>query len=294
MSKCAICGSTDLALVFPVVDHFLSKEVFSLMQCQSCGLRTTSPAPPPEKIAKYYESPEYLSHANKPHGLLSRTYNWVRNRAIRGKHKLLSKHVAQGHVLDMGCGTGEFLHHLNSRGYHVEGVELSLKAREQAIASYGLRVLPSLDQLTNKEHYQAITLWHVLEHMPDPRDTMKRLYALLADRGVLIIAVPDHESWDAEHYGPYWAAWDVPRHLHHFRQKDVARLLHEHGFSLLEVRRMPFDAYYVSLLSERYKGHGALIAGLNAVLKGTWSNLRAWAGKRPSSSSLFVARKHEP
>jgi len=292
--RCTICGGKDLALVFPVVDHFLSKEHFNIAQCRTCGLWATHPVPPPDQLSKYYESPEYLSHADRPRGVLSRIYGAVRNRAIRGKHRLMSRHVPKGRVLDMGCGTGEFLAYLNSRGYQVEGVEPSLRAREQAIASHGLRVLPALEHLPHQEHYQAITLWHVLEHMPNLRDTMKRLYALLADRGVLIIAVPDRESWDAQHYGPLWAAWDVPRHVHHFRRKDVARLLEEHGFSLLEVRRMPWDAYYVALLSERYNGHAFPIAAMLALLKGTWSNLKAMSGKRPSSSSLFLARKLEP
>jgi len=246
------------------------------------------------QIGRYYQSEEYLSHGTSDPGLLQRIYTAARGWAISRKHALIRRHQPSGRVLDMGCGTGEFLAHLATQGYLAQGVEPSLKARERAIAQHGLHVVPSVEQIQQREFYQVITLWHVLEHVPDVRATFKQLFALLADRGLLVIAVPDRESWDAQHYGPHWAAWDVPRHLSHFRRSDLLRLMHEHGFEVVAQEHMWLDAYYIALLSEKYRGHGPMIGTLLASIKGTWSNLLAALGKRPTSSSLVIARKREP
>ena len=177
------------------------------------------------------------------------------------------------------------------RGYQVEGVEPVLEAREQAIYRFGIRVLPDLDAIEQREHYQVITLWHVLEHLPNLHKAFKHFHSLLAPGGTLIIAVPDRESWDAQHYGTAWAAWDVPRHFSHFSRQDVRRLLREHGFSAIITRRMWLDAYYIALLSERYNGTSGLFIWPKALAKATWSNALALLRDRPTSSSFFIARK---
>lgn len=277
-----------------VTDHFLSRESFQLMDCAACGFRFTNPRPPQAEIGRYYQSEEYLSHSASPKGLFQRLYSAARTWAIGRKHALISRHQPHGRVLDLGCGTGDLLSYLATQGYQVEGVEPSIKAREIAIAEHGLQVVPSLAQIPHREYYQVITLWHVLEHVPDVRTTFKQLYALLADRGLLVIAVPDRESWDAQHYGAHWAAWDVPRHLSHFRRSDLLQLVHDHGFEVLAQEHMWLDAYYIALLSEKYKGRGRITGAVLACLKGTWSNLLAALGKRPTSSSLIIARKQEP
>ena len=264
------------------------------MDCGACGFRFTNPRPVQAHIGRYYQSEEYLSHSGTDQGLFQRLYAAARTWAIGRKHALIKRHQPGGRVLDLGCGTGDFLSYLATQGYLVEGVEPSIKAREIAIAEHGLHVVPSLDQIHHREYYQVITLWHVLEHVPDVRATFKQLFALLADRGLLVIAVPDRGSWDAQHYGTYWAAWDVPRHLSHFRRSDLLRLLNEHGFEVLAQERMWLDAYYIALLSEKYKGRNKIAGALAACILGTWSNLLAALGKRPTSSSLIIARKHEP
>jgi 2-polyprenyl-3-methyl-5-hydroxy-6-metoxy-1,4-benzoquinol methylase len=294
LTTCPICRTGNPKEALHVKDHFLSKEDFRLDECQACGFRFTNPRPAQNVIAKYYQSEDYISHSNRKQGLQDRLYQMARTWALGNKYKLVHRFQSQGRVLDIGCGTGEFLAHLMSRGYLVEGVEPELKAREQAIANHSIAVLPSVEQIPNKEYYQVITLWHVLEHVPDVRATLKNLYALLADRGILVIAVPDRESWDNQHYGAHWAAWDVPRHLSHFRRQDVHRLLNEHGFQLLATNKMWLDAFYIAMLSERYKGAGALSALIKGIFIGAWSNLQCALGNRPTSSSLFVARKVEP
>ncbi|MBL7951364.1 MAG: class I SAM-dependent methyltransferase [Flavobacteriales bacterium] len=210
---------------------------------------------------------------------------------MRGKYRIIRKLHPHGKVLDVGCGTGSFLAHLMSRGYIVQGVEPDLKARENAIAELGVPVVPSLEQVPGLEQFQIVTLWHVLEHLPDLRSALKRIYAQLADQGVLVIAVPDRDSWDATHYGTFWAAWDVPRHFHHFRQQDVHALLREHGFELIQTKRMWMDAPYIAILSEGYAGAPKVLALVRGLFIGAWSNVASLVTGRPTSSSLYLARK---
>ncbi|MCB0763209.1 MAG: class I SAM-dependent methyltransferase [Flavobacteriales bacterium] len=223
-----------------------------------------------------------------------RLYRWARSWAIARKYALIHRLQPNGRVLDLGCGTGDFLAHLMSRGYLVQGVEPSLIAREKAIADHGLSVVPSLDQVTAYEKFQVITMWHVLEHVADPRAVLKKLFALLSDRGLLVIAVPDRDCWDAAHYGPYWAAWDVPRHFNHFRRQDIHAMLEEHGFVRLATKPMWLDAFFIAMLSEQYAGASPIGALLKGSMRGLWSNVVALCSDRPTSSSLYLARKVEP
>ena len=293
LSGCPICGDGSMRTSTSIKDYSVSGEEFQLDDCSSCGFRFTNPRPSQRSIGRYYESPDYISHSNSDRGILARVYQLVRKRTLASKYSALHKHHPHGRVLDIGCGTGEFLSYLMGRGYMVHGIEPNPRAREQAIANHSIEVLPSVDQMPAQEQFQVVTLWHVLEHLPDLHELFKRLYAFLSVGGVLIIAVPDRNSWDAKHYGPFWAALDVPRHFSHFRKKDVVRLLHEHGFDLIQTRPMWFDSTYVSLLSERYKGRGSPVAWFNAVLMGAVSNLVALISGRSTSSTIFIARKAE-
>lgn len=291
---CPICGGGGRHEALSAQDHTVSHEAFTLVDCLTCGCRYTAPRPDQHSIGAYYSSPDYISHSNTSRSLQDRLYKIARRWALRSKHAIVYACRPEGRVLDLGCGTGEFLGYLRSRGYLVQGVEPDLGAREMAIANHAIEVLPVIDALPAQEQFQVITMWHVLEHVPDPRRTLKKLYSLLADRGFLLIAVPDHESWDAQHYGKDWAAYDVPRHLLHFRRQDIRTLLQEHGFNLLKVRPMWMDALYIAMLSQRYRGSGAVMALVLGGLLGSWSNLVALLGDRPTSSTLYIAQKREP
>lgn len=291
LDRCPLCGARDPRPALEAEDHSISHEHFHLADCATCGFRFTNPRPGPTAIGRYYESEDYISHSNSRRTLADRLYQVARRWALARKHALVATHRTNGRVLDVGCGTGEFLGHLKRKGYLVTGVEPALKAREQAIAHHAIPVVPSLDQVPGREQFHVVTLWHVLEHLSDLRGTLKRLYAVTADDGLLVIAVPDRESWDAHHYGSAWAAYDVPRHLSHFRRSDVKRLATEHGFELISVRPMWLDAPYIAMLSERYRGHGPLMALIRGVLLGTWSNLASAFTSRPTSSSLYLFRK---
>lgn len=293
LSCCPICGDTSMRPTITVKDFSVSGEEFQLHDCPSCGFRFTNPRPTQRSIGRYYESPDYISHANSGRGVLANVYQYVRRRTLAQKYSILRKYHPHGKVLDIGCGTGEFLSYLMGRGYMVHGIEPNQRAREQAIANYSVDVLPSVEQIAAQEQFQVLTLWHVLEHLPDLHELFKRLYAFLSIDGVLIIAVPDRESWDAQYYGAFWAALDVPRHFSHFRKKDVLRLFRDHGFELVRTRPMWFDSTYVSLLSERYKGRSTLASWFYATLIGAISNLASLVSGRSTSSTIYIARKAE-
>ena len=294
LSTCPICGGSELVPALAVEDRSVSHETFKLSDCSRCAFRFTNPRPPQSDIGRYYQSADYISHTNAARSLQDRIYQLARKWALGSKHRLIHRYQPNGRVLDVGCGTGEFLAYLKSRGYLVHGVEPSINAREQAIANHALEVVPNLELVAHQERFKVVTLWHVLEHLPDPHTTLKNLFALLVDRGLLVIAVPDRGSWDAQHYGPDWAAWDVPRHLSHFRQTDIKRLLHEHGFELVAVKRMWMDAAYVSMLSEKHRGAGVFSALVKGALLGLWSNVVSALSGRPTSSSLYLAQKAKP
>lgn len=291
LSQCPLCGSSEPRFWASIVDHSITKEVFSLVDCERCGFRSTNPRPDSRTIGRYYQSAKYISHSDASSTIVERLYQVARRIGMRGKYRIVHQLHPHGRILDIGCGTGSFLAYLMSRGYLVQGVEPDLKARERAIAEHGIPVLPSLEQVPGFEQFQVVTLWHVLEHLPDLRSSLKRIYAQLADQGVIIIAVPDRGAWDADHYKTAWAAWDVPRHFYHFRQKDVHALLREHGFELIQTRKMWLDAPYIAILSEGYMGSPKLFALLRGGLMGVCSNLISLLTNRPTSSSLYLARK---
>lgn len=291
LTTCPVCAGAVWHHHKDIKDYTVSQEIFHLTTCDVCGFCATNPRPTAAQIGRYYDSPQYISHTNTTTSLQDRIYHTVRQWAIRGKHRLVARHKTTGRVLDVGCGTGEFLGYLKSRGYSAKGVEPGVVARVQAIANHTLEVFPSLEQVSTTEQFNIITMWHVLEHMHDVRATLKKLHAHLSPGGLLVIAVPDRDSWDAQHYDCAWAAFDVPRHLSHFRRADLRRILPEHGFKIMTTKPMWFDAPYVSMLSEKHRGAGALTALLKGTVVGAASNLVALTTSRPTSSSLYLAEK---
>ena len=291
LTSCPICKAEDLVQVSSIRDFSHSLEPFLLADCATCGCRLTNPRPKQSFIQRYYSGPSYISHTNSRASITDRVYQVARSWTLRRKYRLIQRFHKGGHVLDLGCGTGEFLGYLKKRGFLVDGIEINSHARESALTNYGVRPHSNLDELTAGAEFQVITLWHVLEHLPDPGLVLKRLFALLKRDGVVIIAVPDRESWDAHHYGEHWAAWDVPRHLYHFRRQDVVRLLEEHGFVLLRTKPMWLDAFYVAMLSECYAGGRQPWTWALGFFNGFRSNLATLMCKTPTSSMLYIAQK---
>lgn len=283
---CPACNNGQATTFLEVTDHFLSKESFTLLKCNTCGLVYTTPRPSLETIGDYYKSEEYVSHSSTKKGLVNSVYNRVRNYTLNQKVKLVKRLVSGKALLDIGAGTGHFLKRAKDNGFTVLGLEPDDDARRVAAEQNAveLKELDTLHTLT-ADQYDCVTMWHVLEHVYNLQEDVKHIGSLVKQNGVWIIAVPNYTSYDAEHYGSFWAAYDVPRHLYHFSPKTIVQLIEPQGFVLEEMLPMKFDAYYVSMLSEKYKG-GSLFSALKTGWK---SNRRSKGGK--CSSQIYIFRK---
>lgn len=287
LEQCPVCEGTSFSDHSVVNDHMVSQEDFTIVACDSCGFLATSPRPADDQLGKYYESEDYISHSNTKKSLFSRLYQVVRNKAVRDKRGWVEQYVKSGKMLDMGCGTGHFLNECRNHGWETVGVEPSEIARANAKTEHNIEPLPSIDEV-KESGFNVITMWHVLEHLPDLNRHLNKFNGLLEKDGYLYVAVPNHESYDAKHYGVHWAAWDVPIHLWHFSKSSIDSLAKKHGFELKEIKNMPFDSFYVSLLSEKYK-NGSM-RPIHAFFTGLKSNLRGRASKN-MSSLVYVLKK---
>ncbi len=286
IKNCPVCNNSNFSKHLESKDFSVSKEAFVVVSCDTCDFHFTNPRPSDENLGKYYISDHYISHNNTRRTLFEKIYQLVRRIAINGKFRLISTFFRSGRILDVGCGTGDFLNKCKSKNWETKGVEPSEIARNQAIKNHKLDVEESTDLSKLEGEFDIITMWHVLEHVPSLNETLVQFNQLLSKKGKIIIAVPNLESYDAKYYKEYWAAYDLPIHLYHFSKKSICTLFEKHGFSLRKTKGMKFDSFYVSMLSEEH------ISGkknfIKSVFVGGISNLYGFFGKRGFSSSIYV------
>lgn len=278
---CPICASNQFTPKIICTDYTVSKEKFNIVSCNNCELWQTFPFPEEENIEKYYQSIEYISHSDKKDTFFDKLYHLVRNYTLIQKVNLVKKYVPHGTILDIGCGTGYFLEECQKNKFNVYGIEPSSEARDLAI-SKNHKVYENIDSVMQSNlNFDVITMWHVLEHLYNPGAFVNTLYNMLNNNSYAIIAVPNRNSFDAQHYKEFWAGYDVPRHLFHYTKKDIHNLFHQ-KFSLIKIYPMYFDSFYVSILSEKYKENNipfvrglfwGLISNLSALSSGEYSSL---------------------
>ncbi|WP_437371649.1 class I SAM-dependent methyltransferase [Maribacter litoralis] len=266
-------------------DYLVTKEHFHLEYDSEKDMLITQPIP--TDITKYYDSNNYISHTDESKSLLEKVYQRVKKITLSQKVKLINNYSQeQKTILDIGCGTGEFLYTAKTDNWNTIGVELSTEAREIAIKK-NLTIYKSLESLTNQK-FNIITLWHVLEHLPNLDKQINLIENLLEEHGTLIIAVPNYKSHDAQYYRQYWAAYDTPRHLWHFSKTSITKIFKEHNLSVKKILPMYFDSYYVSLLSEKYKkGYSNYFM---AFYRGLVSNIKAKQSGE-YSSHIYILQK---
>ena len=295
IQKCPVCDNNEFTPFLTCLDHSISREKFKLVQCNNCQLIITSPRPSNHELDKYYTSPAYTSHIAVAHGAFDKIYLTARTFALKWKLSLIKKYTFsdQKKILDFGCGTAEFLKLAKQNGWVTIGMEPSDQARNNSHPSIIKDVRPTLTDVINEGHkFDAITLWHVLEHVEDLNITLGALKMMLEHDGTIFIAVPNHTSWDGKHYGQNWAGYDVPRHLWHFNKNSMKRLIENHGLTIATVIPMRLDAFYISLLSEKYQQNKSLsILGITrALFNALISNYRA-RNAMNYSSLIYVIKK---
>ena len=281
-------SNTSLKPYLECKDHTVSNELFTILIDEVTELLVTSPRPNDLSLSKYYESEDYISHSDSNKSLFDRIYQIVRNYTLSQKIKLINSFDSQEKILlDLGAGTGDFLLKCQKDGWKVEGVEPSMNARKLAEEKTGTKLKTQISEL-GTQRYDVITMWHVLEHVPNLTEYVSQLEELLKPDGTIVVAVPNHKSFDASYYGNFWAAYDVPRHLWHFSQTAIRNLFARENMKVTQTPPMKFDAFYVSLLSEKYKkGKMNVLKAFNIGLR---SNLQA---KRTNeySSLIYVIKK---
>jgi 2-polyprenyl-3-methyl-5-hydroxy-6-metoxy-1,4-benzoquinol methylase len=293
LSNCPVC-KTPLPGKSIIVarDYLVSGKTFHIVQCFDCGFRLTNPRPGLDEISLYYNSKAYISHTEKTKSTFDFLYHLVKGIMLKRKLRLLKKHTKENQkcLLDYGCGTGSFLMAAADSGFKPSGFEPNPNA-QRVLTRKGLSVVEN-DKILykyNTAKYDIITLWHVLEHIHDFPGILYKFHTLLKSDGLLVIAVPISNSHDAVHYQQNWAAYDLPRHLYHFTQDTLTRACRAAGFEIIDKKPLPFDSYYVSLLSEKHLGSKFWF--LKAIFQGSVSNIKAFLKLSPWSSQIFVFRK---
>jgi SAM-dependent methyltransferase len=294
ITSCPVCGGNDLKKAFDAVDHFSSGEVFPVCECLHCGFRFTNGFPSEDAIGRYYDSPDYISHSDSDRGMINRLYHYFRKRMLKKKLDLVANHAAGNplRLLDIGCGTGYFLQAAKERGWIVAGMEKDANARERATARTGL-TLKDENGLQEMESasFDVVTLWHVLEHLEDLHGTVGKIREIITPEGIVVLALPNCRSYDAGFYKERWAAYDIPRHLWHFTPDTVEKLLAGHHLKIVKRVAMPLDAFYISLLSEKYRGSNPLTQYGRAFMTGTAGFLRSLSDPEQASSLIYIVKR---
>ena len=290
IDTCPVCNKSELLPFLNCVDYTVSRETFSIVSCKNCGFKFTNPRPADADLGKYYKSDNYISHSNTKKGIVNYLYQVVRKHTLEKKLSLVNSLGSKGKILDVGCGTGEFLSICKRGGWETLGIEPDQDAKALGIKNYGLSVLQETALKTLPESsFDIISMWHVLEHVPNLNERLRDLKKILKPGGSIIVAVPNCSSKDALRYKQFWGAYDAPRHLWHFTPKDIQAIFSEQGMRVDRILPMKFDSFYISLLSEKYKtGNANLFSGF---LSGLSSNMAASKTGNTWSSQIYIIKK---
>lgn len=282
-NKCPWCGSGKAQINLWLKDEFLTKEDFHICECLNCGLLYTMPRPDKEKIGAYYKSEAYYSHQENKKGFIPKVYERVKSINLKYKYRLATSGMQSGKLLDIGCGVGDFLHTAEMHGWECIGVEPSEDAKTIAQKRMKGTIITSEELESFPDGaFDVITMWHVLEHVDDLKWQVAQLQRLVKPSGRVVIAVPNYKSYDGQYYKEHWAAYDVPRHLNHFKRITLSKIFKTSGLELVKMDKLKWDAYYISYLSEQYRHHSLpLVRGLyrgfisncKARRSGEWSSL---------------------
>ena len=287
MNYCPICKS-KMEYIFTTKDYLVSGESFDIIECDSCLLRVTNPFPNEQNIGKYYSSDNYISHSDNASGIFEHIYAYVRSYQLNKKKRIIENHCDKinGKILDIGCGTGEFLSVMKKGHWEINGVDTSEKAREIVHNKLNIEVMDPDSWMISDVQYDVITCWHSLEHVHEPWVYLNKIKKSLNPDGILIVALPNYHSTDAKKYQEFWAAYDTPRHLYHFTIESINKIINPHKFNIWSIYRMNFDPFYVSILSASHMGKSVI----HGLINGFISWISSILFKNKCSSLIFIIK----
>ena len=288
---CPSCKSPDISSALKCTDHLVSGEIFEIFTCSICGFYFTQDYPQESESQRYYESEEYITHSDSRKTIFEKIYQLARKIMLNRKKRIVTRicNISHGNLLDIGSGTGHFLNTLKKSGWKTEGIEINEKAREYALSVFNLSLLrpQEISSLPDKS-FDCITLWHTLEHFHEPFKYFQEMKRLLKPEGAVIVALPNNNSYDSKYYGSEWAAYDVPRHLWHFNPEIFSLFAEKYGFTVASMAFLPFDVFYISILSEKHNGSRfPLISG---ITRGTLFSLYSYFRRLKSSSIVYILK----
>ncbi|MEA1887631.1 MAG: class I SAM-dependent methyltransferase [Bacteroidota bacterium] len=293
-NKCPLCGSDEIFVLYECNDHLVTGKKFPVSRCRNCGFTFTNNYPEEKETAIFYSSDEYISHSDTTKGVVNKIYHLVREWMLSFKFRILKNKsgLKTASVLDIGSGIGYFPLFLKKKGWQGHGIEISEDARDYAQNKNSIILKPpsGIEDFETRS-MDIITMWHTLEHFYHPGKYLDSAHRILKDGGLLVIAVPNHWSFDAKRYKEFWAAWDVPRHMWHYNPDTIQALADKYHFKLHSMKRLPFDAFYISALSEKYKKSSS------PLLKGFATGFFSWINSllriRETSSLIYIFRKYQ-
>jgi SAM-dependent methyltransferase len=291
LTNCPSCGSGKIVHFTDIPDYYFSKEVFPIDECLNCGLRFTQNRPTADEIGGYYDSTNYASHdSGKKTSPFLKAYNLARDLMFGEKYKLIKQFKPEWKkVLDYGTGEGFFVEYLKQKGKNVVGIEPSEVARVNFKKRTSEDLYPDIESVPGDARFDVITLWHVLEHIHTLRETMTRLVSHIENKGIMVIAVPNQKSKDAQVFGKEWAAWDVPRHLYHWDQKSIEHFMTSLGLSRIYTSQLPLDPLYIGIISAKYQEIGAL----KGIMRGISSYFHGRNNPSEGSTLLTIWMKNQ-
>ncbi len=291
--KCEVCGYENFNEFLELRDYYYSREKFKILICDKCGFKITHPKVNEKDIIKYYDTRNYISHNNKQDSLFEKVYNFIKQYSFKNKLRLIKKYTKiseKNNLLDYGCANGDFLKFINNNNIKGFGLEINEFARQYAKNKNNLSNIFNPEYISNFENnkFSAITLWHVLEHIHNLDLILNEFYRILNKDGIIIIAVPNTDSYDCKHYKEFWAAYDVPRHLYHFSENNIIELMNRYNFKYIKKHPLIFDSFYISLVSEKYTKNK--FKTINSILIGLISDIYGLF-KNQYSSQIYIFKK---
>ncbi len=226
---CPVCGHLPAT-------PFLDKAPFRLVKCPTCAMIYVDPMPSVAALAGHYQNPAYFageeSQGYANYSDMKKVLVPLFQRRIAEIERALP---GRGRILDFGCAAGYFLEVAKDHGWTISGVELSADMRSEAMASLKINICASIDECPD-QNLDALTLWEVIEHLPDPLVQLRRLFNRIRPGGVIMLSTPNNANWRALTDPQSWTVFRPPSHLVYFTSATLTELLHRAGFTNILVR----------------------------------------------------------